>query len=76
MTQIAAEMKWEERLEDINKIRKTVTTNSVINPINEASALSSTIDLSEIINVSMLDNGEVDIEEINDETINSDDIDE
>ncbi|CAG8771956.1 3924_t:CDS:1, partial [Racocetra fulgida] len=56
-------MAWKEHLKDIDKIIKKLLQNSIIDSINKVSALFNTIDLSEIINVSMLDNSEDDIKE-------------
>ncbi|CAG8723576.1 385_t:CDS:1 [Cetraspora pellucida] len=77
MTQIVAEMAWEERQEKIERVRNIAIRNQIIGSVNYDAQTSSykqsepdTINLSDIVNVSMLDDNENNSENITEEIDN------
>lgn len=71
MAQIAAEMAWEERQEKIERVRNVAIRNQIIGSVNYDVQTSSyeqsepgTINLSDIVHTSMLDNNENNSENI------------
>ncbi|CAG8615345.1 25323_t:CDS:2, partial [Dentiscutata erythropus] len=80
MTQIAVEMTWEERQEKIESVRNIAIRNQIIGSVNYDAQTSSyersepsTINFSDSINVSMLDDNENNSKNITEEIDNKED---